>query len=254
MTGPLALLRDRLGVEVVVAESATAATTSGRWRRSGRRSPAGRTRAVVASHVDVVDRRGAARRRRSPALAREAGARRRSSTAPSRPARSRWPWTRSAPTSTRSAARSGCSGPEGTGALVVAPRRSCGEVLRRSAGSSPRRSRTPSGVTRCGRTRGASRRPGIHKPSIVGPRPERRLAEHVRRPPVGPRARCAPGPRRGGPAGRDAGGHPGHAALADGDARLVPGRRAGPATRSWRRLRGGSSRSSARSPGSTRSA
>ena len=52
MTGPLALLRDRLGVEVVEAEIGDGGDDERTLAAlAGRRRPAGRTRAVVASHV-----------------------------------------------------------------------------------------------------------------------------------------------------------------------------------------------------------
>ena len=100
----------------------------------------------------------------------------------------------SASTSTRSPARSGCSGPEGTGALwasraIVARAR----PSRTSSWFTLRADRRPTEARSAGRTPAGSRTTDYYQPGGHRVRPELRLAVDVRRAAVDPRARPGDG-------------------------------------------------------------
>ena len=156
VTGPLALLRDRLGVEVVEAEIGDGGDDARTLAALEAAAAGGRTRAIVASHVAWST--GAV----LPAAAIAALARRCGAVGILDGAQS----AGAIPLAVDEigadfyavSGQKWLLGPEGTGALAVGRgdrRRPC---CRRWAASSPPRRRTRSGATRSGRTRGASRR------------------------------------------------------------------------------------------------
>ena len=150
VTGPLVALRDRSGSTSRSSMPATTATTSGPWPPSTGRSPP--TPGWSRSRTCCGRPARSCRSPGSPSW-RTPAARWSSSTAPRPPARSRSASTSSAPTCMPCRRRSGCSGPEGMGALVVDP----GVV----DGSRPR---WPAGTASSGRTDSA-RRPGGRTPA-----------------------------------------------------------------------------------------
>ena len=191
VTGPLALLRDRLGVEVVEAQIGDGGDDEVTLAALRAAVAGGRTRAVAVSHVAWST--GAVLPAQAiTGLAREAGA------------ASILDGAQSAGAIALAVDELGADfyaisgqkwllGPEGTGALasgaaIVDRRPPAGRrVLRRLRAVQRRERRAVAG-------RPALRDGGLHKPSIVGS-PAARLAQHVRRPPVGPRAGRAPGAR-----------------------------------------------------------
>ena len=222
VTGPLALLRDRLGVEVVEAEIGDGGDDALTLAALEAAAVGGRTRAIVASHVAWST--GAL----LPAAAIAALARRCGVVGILDGAQS----AGAIPLAIDEigadfyavSGQKWLLGPEGMGALavgrsvVVVRAAAGGRLLRRLDALRGRARRALAG-------RAAVRDGGPAQALDRGPGPERRLAEHVRRPALGARTGGAAGGHRGRSAGGDARGHARDTAGPDGDARLVPGGR-----------------------------